>query len=213
MFNPVLFFLTPALLHKSFASFITKNELYNVSALFYSPLTSFPLMLLCSLTTRWSPQMTIHWASAPVSASRPSAVSVQGVPCPHAHQDWWGHQETLCHGTYPNMRGGRGRVRTRCWTRLRGQWFVLQVRTRISLQFGDVERLLSFWAAGPPCLCPRSSGKMMRKITFTDKSEERSHLKSIDPSWILDFVENSSYFFKVACWTFSDGFWRKLKVS
>lgn len=81
-----------------------------------------------SSEVRWSRQMMILSVSAPVPASRPSEASVLGGRCPRARLDWWGRRETRCHGTCPNTRGGRGRARTRCWTRQRGRWFVSQVR-------------------------------------------------------------------------------------
>lgn len=94
--------------------------------------SSSSLFLPCSSEVRWSRQMMILLASAPAPASRPSEASVPGGRCPRARQDLWGRPETRCHGTCPNMRGGRGRARTRCWTRRRGRWFVSQVRETVS---------------------------------------------------------------------------------
>lgn len=100
---------------------------------------------LCSSYVRWSHQMMILSASAPVPVSRPSGASVQGGHCPRAIQDSWDCLEIHCHGTCPNMRGGRGRVKTQCWTQQRGQWFVLQVKADDFLFLQSTKDSLNRW--------------------------------------------------------------------
>lgn len=100
--------------------------------------------------------------SVPALASRPSVANVQRGHCPHVHQDLWDHQEILCRGTCPSMRGGRGRARTRCWTRRRGRWFVSQVRVKPSNTGCELcSFLLSVWLWASEYSCSCSVSKVV----------------------------------------------------
>lgn len=109
-----------------------KNYTVHHSWSVHSSILNFlPPLLLCSSEVRWNHQMMILSASAPVLVSHPFGVSVRGGHCPHALQDLWDFLETHCHGTCPNMRGGRGRVKTPYLTQQKELWFVLQVKKSI----------------------------------------------------------------------------------
>lgn len=108
--------------------FISRFPLFCCLFLYSSTLIFLPPLLFCRSEVRWNHQMMILSANAPVLVSHPFEVSVLRGHCPHALQDLWDFLETHCHGTCPNMRGERGRVRTPYLTPQKELWFVLQVR-------------------------------------------------------------------------------------